>query len=144
VKDIKAAFSLHGVPCSALPCLKLGDREWLQYRTLQNRAGVAEKEEGNRDPFTSFLNTLKCSVKSTNKLFKIKEMSNSVSKHNKHHSLRFNCLKILVSFTGLALIPTAIKYILYGRKKHSRMAPSAPIERTFQQQSNVWAGFQTT
>lgn len=78
-------------------------------------------------------------------------IGNSVSKCNKHHSLRFNCVKILVSFTGLALIPTDIKHILYGREKknqqkpkHSCMALSAPIERTFQQQSSAWAGVQIT
>lgn len=43
--------------CHALLCLKLGNREWFQYRILENRAGIAEKEEGNKDPFTSFFNT---------------------------------------------------------------------------------------
>lgn len=45
--------------------LKLGNREWLQI--LQSRAGIAEKEEGNKDHFTSFVNTLKHSVKSADK-----------------------------------------------------------------------------
>lgn len=125
--------------CCAL--LKLGNREWLQI--LQNRA---ENREG-REQYRSFYLTCQhtkvfCQI--NKKSLKTKKKGNSVSKCNKHHSLKFNCLKILVSFTGLALIATAIKYILYGRKKHSCTAPSAPTERMFQQQSNVWAGFQIT
>lgn len=112
------------------------------YRFYRIGLKIPEKEEGNKEHFISLQHTKAFCQINKNPLNTKKKKK--VSKCNKHHSLKFNCLKILVSFTGLALIATAIKYILYGRKKHSCTAPSAPTERMFQQQSNVWAGFQIT
>lgn len=70
-------------------------------------------------------------------------MNNSVSQCNKHHSLRFNCLKILVKFYRASFDPKSYKIHPLWKEK-ALLHLSSTTERTSQQQSNVWADFQIT